>query len=99
MTKNAHDEADIFTTPGDISISIDDEYDNYHHGNDHDKTGKARAGPAHSNEAARHPLRRPTQEVQSAAEAAGNQAQRHGTPGAASRTCPNESPHKSLTYT
>ena len=26
MTKNALDEADLFTTPGDTSISIDDEY-------------------------------------------------------------------------
>ena len=70
MAKNAHDEADMFTTPGDTSISIDDEYDD-------DcvmMTGFKRmtttttettmtkwekrvsSGLAHSNEAARHPL-------------------------------------------
>ena len=42
MTKNAHDEADMFTTAGDTSISIDDECDDDHHGNDNDKTEIAR---------------------------------------------------------
>ena len=54
------------------------------------------SGTAHSNEPVRHPLRRPPHEAQSAAEAAGKQAKGPGSLGAASRTCPNEPPHKSL---
>ena len=54
------------------------------------------SGTAHSNESAHHPLRRPPQKAQSAAEVEGKQEQGHGSPEAASRACPNEPPYKSL---